>query len=315
MRSVGAWVMTALKPITMIVLWLALIGVAIVVSAPPVDEIVGEKPADWARAMGSNRGDVRKEAIRRFLKAGPECCSLLEETALHGSDRQVNSVLVVLHEFYRSPRPERYMPAEQVLNRLQETADPEITLPTAASWVPNRKLRLDRCAARLEALGGSIRFDESHWNGSSVSDFRRATTATLDAGWRGGAEGLKLIQQMPDVQVVEIAPKAKIPQSAIDALQERRPDLAVIRRGSASMGVEGVERPHGFLVISVNAGGGADKAGVEPRDCIIQVGDVSASSFRDVANLVASHSPGDVVPMVILRDETRMELSVTLGER
>ena len=315
MRSVGTWIMTALKPVTMIALWLALIGVAIVVSAPPIDELVGVKPADWARALGSDRSDVREEAIKRFLKVGPECCPLLEETALHGNDRQVSSVLTVLHEFYRSPRPERYIPAEQVLNRLQDATDPSISLPTAASWLPNRRLRLNRCAARLEALGGSVRIDGSRWDVAPTSDFHRATTATLDADWQGGEEGLKLIERMPDLQVVEIAPAANLSQAAIDALRAERPDLAVIRRGSASMGVEGVERPHGFLVVSVNPGGGAEDAGLEPGDCIIKVGDVSANSFRAVANLIASHSPGDVIPMIIERDETEMKLSVTLRER
>ncbi|WP_166830209.1 PDZ domain-containing protein [Thalassoroseus pseudoceratinae] len=315
MRTVATWIIATIRPITMALLWLGLVGVAIIVSAPPVNELVGDEPSEWAQALGSEYQGVREEAIKRFLEAGPEMCPLLVETALHGSSLQAESVLLVLHEFYRSSRPEYYTVAEQALDQLQNSPDADVTALTLASWSQSRKLRLDRCAARFEELGGSVRIDPSQWGGSLESDFRRATTAVLDANWRGGEDGLEHVLDIPGLQVIEVTPDTSVSPDAIAKLQEERPDVAVVRRGNATMGVEGVEQSNGFLVVAVVPGGGAEKAGLEPRDYILNVGGVSASSFRDVANLVAEHSPGDVLSMVVQREEDVLELSVTLGSR
>ena len=314
MRTIFAWMFTSLKPITLITLWLGLIGVVIVATTPAVDETVGNEPPSWAIAMGSKHAEVREAAVKRFLAAGPKMCPLLEATALNGNEHQIDSVLKVLQELYRSPRPEYHMAAEETLNRLQDSSIPDVTLPTIASWSSNRKLRINRCAARFEELGGSVRIDESQWNGPT-SDFRRATTAILDENWSGGDEGLEHIRRMPGLQVLEVTRDANVSKAALIDFQKQCPGVTIIHRGAASMGVEGVEQSQGFLVVSVTPGGGAEKAGLKPRDFILIVGDVSASSFQDVANHISEHAPGDVVPMTIRRGHAILELDVTLGSR
>jgi len=87
---------------------------------------------------------------------------------------------------------------------------------------------------------------------------------------------------------------------------------------AARFGVEGV------YVLEVERGSPADRAGIRParvqRDGSVMPGDVivsiSGRPLKRVAELLAGldqHLPGETVPVVLLRDGRRIELSVTLG--
>jgi len=87
---------------------------------------------------------------------------------------------------------------------------------------------------------------------------------------------------------------------------------------AARFGVEGV------YVLEVERGSPADRAGIRParvqRDGSVTPGDVivsiSGRPLKRVAELLAGldqHLPGETVPVVLLRDGRRIELSVTLG--
>ena len=77
----------------------------------------------------------------------------------------------------------------------------------------------------------------------------------------------------------------------------------------------GIELDGGALVDQVQPGSGADTAGIEPGDVIIELGGEPITSMTDVISGVIRYDPGDVVEVVVLRDGERRELMVELGER
>jgi putative serine protease PepD len=89
----------------------------------------------------------------------------------------------------------------------------------------------------------------------------------------------------------------------------------VVRTDRAYLGVELRSLPSGgALVVSVVRGGPAAKAGMKPGDLILSVGDQPVGSVDDLATALASHKPGDRIPVKVRHQDGSTEtLQVTLG--
>jgi serine protease Do len=73
-------------------------------------------------------------------------------------------------------------------------------------------------------------------------------------------------------------------------------------------------KPTGALVSSVDAGGTAAKAGLQPGDVILKLNGEEVSSSNDLPPRVADLKPGDTAKLEIWRDGKAREISVGIGE-
>ena len=76
----------------------------------------------------------------------------------------------------------------------------------------------------------------------------------------------------------------------------------------------GLARAQGALVNSVEKGGPAEKAGVEPGDVILQFDSKPVGSSEDLPRLVGAVKPGTRVPMQIWRDKQTRDVQIVVGE-
>lgn len=76
----------------------------------------------------------------------------------------------------------------------------------------------------------------------------------------------------------------------------------------------GLARPQGALVNSVEKGGPADKAGVEPGDVILRFDGKAVASSEDLPRIVGAIRPGTKVQMQIWRNKSPRDLQVVVGE-
>lgn len=72
-------------------------------------------------------------------------------------------------------------------------------------------------------------------------------------------------------------------------------------------------KPEGALVNSVEDGGPAAKAGLQPGDVILQIGDARIDRSGDLPEQVADIKPGSTVPLQIIRQGKPTTLTVTVG--
>ncbi|MBC7341891.1 MAG: trypsin-like peptidase domain-containing protein [Clostridia bacterium] len=72
--------------------------------------------------------------------------------------------------------------------------------------------------------------------------------------------------------------------------------------------------PVGIYVGGVFPGGPAMKAGMREGDVIVQIDDRPIRTSSDLRNALRGHKVGDVVKVIVVRNNNRLELSVTLGE-
>ncbi|MCT4663242.1 MAG: trypsin-like peptidase domain-containing protein [Tissierellales bacterium] len=72
------------------------------------------------------------------------------------------------------------------------------------------------------------------------------------------------------------------------------------------------ELPVGVFVQYVYENSPADKAGLEPKDIIVEFDGLKLPTMTDIKNNIKSHEVGDEVKLVIIRDNKRIEFKATL---
>ncbi len=73
-------------------------------------------------------------------------------------------------------------------------------------------------------------------------------------------------------------------------------------------------RPYGALVSSVDTGGTAAKAGLQPGDVILKLNGEEVASSNDLPPRVADLKPGDTAKLEVWRDGKPREITVGIGE-
>ena len=76
----------------------------------------------------------------------------------------------------------------------------------------------------------------------------------------------------------------------------------------------GLDRPHGAAVASVESGGPADKAGIEPLDIIISVNGKPVEMSDQLPAMIAAIKPGQAAQLEVWRDKAVKRISVTVEE-
>ena len=71
----------------------------------------------------------------------------------------------------------------------------------------------------------------------------------------------------------------------------------------------------GALVTEVQPGTGADDAGIEVGDLVIELQGVTIQGIDDLASQVRRYRPGTIVELTVIRDGSEFAVHVTLGER
>jgi len=87
-------------------------------------------------------------------------------------------------------------------------------------------------------------------------------------------------------------------------------------RGYLGVSTEPVPRGRkGAIIVAVQRGGPADRAGLAPGDVVVQLGEREIQEPRDLAGATLELEPGIRVPVHIVRDGKRETVEVELGRR
>jgi len=77
----------------------------------------------------------------------------------------------------------------------------------------------------------------------------------------------------------------------------------------------GLKEPEGVFIDDVLADGPTRRAGIRPKDVLLQVDGVKVSRANQVQSLIAQKDPGETVLLTVLRAGKSLSIPVTLGER
>ena len=76
----------------------------------------------------------------------------------------------------------------------------------------------------------------------------------------------------------------------------------------------GMQKPQGALVSSVDAGGPAAKAGLQPGDVILSVNGQAVDDSTELPSIIAGLKPGTKADLQVWRDKSAKTMSVTIGK-
>jgi aminopeptidase YwaD len=71
----------------------------------------------------------------------------------------------------------------------------------------------------------------------------------------------------------------------------------------------------GVRAEGITDGSPAARAGLQPGDVILRLGDQPVASLQDYSTVLRTLKPGDTVTVVVRRGEKELRLEVTLAER
>ncbi|MDP6547056.1 MAG: CPBP family glutamic-type intramembrane protease [Phycisphaerae bacterium] len=80
-------------------------------------------------------------------------------------------------------------------------------------------------------------------------------------------------------------------------------------------GISGEPHADGVRITFVFSETGAERAGIQVGDIIIEIDGRPVQSISDVIQVARAHKIGDVVQITLIRDNTTMDMSVVLGAR
>lgn len=70
----------------------------------------------------------------------------------------------------------------------------------------------------------------------------------------------------------------------------------------------------GLYITNVISGGAADLAGVKSGDYIVSIDGEKITTSAELKQLAAAHSPGDTVRLVVIRNNTEINISLIMSE-
>lgn len=107
--------------------------------------------------------------------------------------------------------------------------------------------------------------------------------------------------------VAELIEKGHVERGYIGAtLQPVTPEIAAAL---------GIDKPHGALVASIARGGPAERAGVKPGDVVLRFNNSEVAGVRELSRAVAATDAGQRAEVEVLRDGTRMPLTMAVERR
>jgi len=104
-----------------------------------------------------------------------------------------------------------------------------------------------------------------------------------------------------------------IPSSIVAKVVRDLKEFGRVQR--AYLGVQVDPQGTGIRIASTSPGGGAEAAGLEAGDRILEVNDVAVNTFPALQEQLSKHRPGDDVAVTLDRDGQRLGVTVTLTDR
>jgi putative serine protease PepD len=132
------------------------------------------------------------------------------------------------------------------------------------------------------------------------------TLAATDQQSGGAAAGIGFAIPSNTVKLIagQLASQGKVTNSG-------RAALGV----SATTGYNGSGQPGGVIIVQVQPGGGADKAGIKAQDVITSVNGQKITSQSSLNDVLAGLAPGDQAKVTVVQtDGSQKTVTVTLGQ-
>ena len=285
---------------------------------PPVPS--AEEIAQLVADLNAADYSVREAATAKLTQIGAPAAEQLAQAALGPNVESAVRSIRILEAMYVQGDETDAEAAETAFDSLRSANNPTATNRAEETLEANYNLRQRRAVARIEELGGTVKFnhlrviDPTALNGVE----RQIEHIAIGRKWEGGDEGLKHVARLKDLRVLYLVAGNSLSQEGLDQLQANLPDLRIEPRPPAKIGVAGISHPEGCQINEIQPGTAAAKSDLEPGDVITHFnGDPvfgTPDNFKQLIKLIGPHDPGEEIELDILRGSEKRTVKVVLGD-
>ena len=274
--------------------------------------------------LESPRFRERQQATRELLKVGSPAIRPLFERAKTGRLEVAVRAIAVFEAAYTGSDAEGIKAASTALEALAISPQNDLAEHARAVLERNQPLRTQLAVKELRALGGVIEnYDpeplvrspriQLGQNGSSDAPW-----LVLDAGWKGGTEGLAYVLRLKGTPFhIYIIDGVPLDEKAINSVASEFDEAVVVRRGSAMLGVSGISNGGGCYVTGVVRGTGAWTAGIREGDMILKFDGEDILDFSELVERLKQQKAGDIITLTVASENdptnTPVDRKVKLG--
>ena len=283
---------------------------------PPVNDPVAFNDSEVADAqipeqarlalidLDANEFQKREDAADRLFELGIAAVPPLRMAAEVGSPEVAARSFEVLQRLYLVENEGTNEAVDEAFRHLTRVDNLTATARAERVLESVSELRQARAVAKLERLGAVI-----HENENNVDRPRpRIDLVLFGRDWVGTDQDVRLIERIEDLRLAEIptiyvVKGVHISEETKFAIRINLPTLDIQNRGPARLGVRNlVTSGNGCFIRDVEPDSAADGAGLKPSDQIIEIDGKPVESFTGLIDVIGEKEPGDVVPIVYVRD-------------
>lgn len=297
-------------------LWLGLAGLVVYVAWMPTPPEASSRkdhgPAtlELVNLLSNDSEAVEQDAWRQLVSRGTVVIPTLVARAQEVRRYHRRMICSVLEEFLLSDDLATSEAAEAALEELGRSPEFHIANDAFRVLFRNSALRHARAATQFVRDGGILVEDQSDPkilgvpaafmnSGSSLDQYKIVINQT----WTGGDAGLKQVLRLHPGRLVSLYVTADAPvtEAALRELVVTRRSLHARFPSAPCLGMAFDPNPASdALVIShVVPDGPAARAGLQPGNRLLRIEQRPISTLRDVDEVLARHSAGDLIEMEI----------------
>ncbi len=297
----------------------------------------GEEPlteavlVGWRENLDHVRFTEREKASVGLARAGALALPFLADTLRGKSLEAADRAVELLEDFSRRADLPLRLAALEIL--VDANQFPAVSHRAATRLA---KLQEEVCQTHFESLGAQFVVTPPR---ATIAGLLPTTQIAIDPKkWKGEANdfdqilrlgrvgSLKIIAPMvDDAMVKKIAQleglrlltlvQTQASAAVIRQLRKDRPELRIVLRGQASLGIS-LSQGGGLVIAGFDpAGGPAVQSGLATGDVIQAFDAKPVEHFDDLTALIAQQAPGDSVKITVLRGEEQLTFSTQLGRK
>ncbi|VAX39078.1 hypothetical protein MNBD_PLANCTO02-3184 [hydrothermal vent metagenome] len=284
--------------------------------------------AYWVNRLSHAKYSERERASTELIKAGSKASKRLQQQTKSKDLEVALRAVTILGEIYSQAVKHKDLKAfeetESVLTKIAFTHQRTVSALADAFLKNHPQARENFALRQIEKLGGIITWRKKN---NSRADFpegeeqKKISFILLGRKWKGNDENLTLFYRIPQLLTLMISGKGKkspLSEKGIAFLERSFPQLKIQYRGSACLGVRGIDRvrivPKGCTLNFVKPGSAAAAGGLLVGDTITNFGEKPVTNFQMLIDAISDFDPDDKVPVQIERGGTTKTLEITLQE-
>lgn len=278
-----------------------------------------EQISDWVDTLGSPQFSQREAATRSLIEAGSAAFGPLRE-AIGSGDLEVSSrAIEIARTMLASDNQEVASAAEQFLDAVAGGDDASVAGLAEATLDFHAVGLADAARVTLQGLGMKL-------TRGMLATGQQGMHATLDTGWQGTSDDLRLLLRLPGLLIVSVhgvavdekglavigrlrrAGRIELYGTGLDeqqvaTLAEKLPDTHIELRKGGKLGVAGHPNAVPCQVTMVQPGSAADRAGLQVGDIVVKIADKPIKNFEELTAEIGTHGPGAKLVLEVIRGQ------------